>query len=60
MAILLHILNLGEDGIFNSCNEGYAERKVPPLINFTDVYPVCIFYIKNEENNKDSEDCIIF
>ena len=45
---------------FNSCNGGYAERKVPPLINFTDVYPVCIFYIKNEENNKDSEDCIIF
>ena len=46
---------------FNSCNGGYAERKVPPLINFTNgMYPVCIFYIKNEENNKDSEDCIIF
>jgi hypothetical protein len=46
---------------FNSLNEGYAKRQDPPLINITnDIYPVCIFYAKHEENNKDSEDCNIF
>ena len=46
---------------FNSLNEGYAERQDPPLISLTNnIYPVCIFYAKNEENNKDSEDCNIF
>ena len=46
---------------FDSLDEGYAKRQDPPLINFiNENYPVCIFYAKHEENNKDSEDCIIF
>ena len=46
---------------FDSLQGGYAKRIDPPLINFINgYYPVCIFYAKHEENNKDSEDCIIF
>lgn len=50
----------GEWHCFNDLDGGYAEKKDPPLINFIKgTYPVCFFYVKNEENNKDLENCNI-
>jgi len=50
----------GEWHYFNDLDIGYAKKEDPPLLNFVkNTYPVCFFYVKNEENNKDLENCNI-